>query len=117
MYLLDPNPETMALRGRMCRVYAGADGDVEILHEGHSLPFRVFNELRRVTRADILSNKRLAVVLTQIQADQRARNEQTLTNAKVTLREKRRIRAARARADAPPTQSQGPANPGISNAD
>jgi hypothetical protein len=101
MYLIDPSPETMRLRGRMCRVYADAVGRVEILHEGRSLSFRAFDELRRVTQADIVSNKRLSAVLTQIQADQRQRDEDRLRRPKVSLREKRQIRKARARADAP----------------
>jgi hypothetical protein len=50
VYLIDPSPETLGLRGRMCRVYADAEGRVEIRHEGRRLPFRAFNKLRRVTQ-------------------------------------------------------------------
>lgn len=49
----------------------------------------------------IVSNKRLGAVLAQIQADQRKRDQETLTSPKVSLRRKRQIRAARAKADAP----------------
>jgi len=101
VYLIDPNPETLCLRGRMCRVYADARGRVEVRREGRSLPFRAFNKLRRVTQADIVSNKRLGAVLTKIQANQRERDQQRLSSPKVTLREKRQIHAARTRADAP----------------
>ena len=101
VYLIDPNPETLRLRGRMCRVYADARGRVEVRHDGRSLPFRAFHKLRRVTQADIVSNKRLGAVLAKIQADQRERDQQRLSSPKVTLREKRQIHAARARADAP----------------
>jgi hypothetical protein len=101
VYLIDPNPETLRLRGRMCRVYADARGRVEVRREGRSLPFRAFHKLRRVTQTDIVSNKRLGAVLAKIQADQRKRDQQRLSSPKVTLREKRQIRAARARADAP----------------
>ena len=100
-YLIDPSPETMSLRGRTCRVYADAEGQVEIRRGDQSLPFRAFNKLRRVTQADIVSNKRLGAVLTQIQADQRKRDQETLTSPKVSLRRKRQIRAVRAQADAP----------------
>ncbi len=54
-----------------------------------------------MTQADIVSNKRLGAVLAKIQSDQRLRDEEQLTSPKVTLQEKRRIQAARARADAP----------------
>ena len=85
----------------MCRVYADARGRVEVRREGRSLPFRAFNKLRRVTQADIVSNKRLGAVLAKIQANQRKRDQQRLGSPRVTLREKRQIRAARARVDAP----------------
>ncbi|MBW2397432.1 MAG: ISNCY family transposase [Deltaproteobacteria bacterium] len=100
-YLIEPSPETMALRGRTCRVYADADGQVEIRRGERSIPFRAFNKLRRVSQADIVSNKRLGAVLTQIQADQRKRDAETLSSPNVSLRRKRRIRAARTHADAP----------------
>jgi hypothetical protein len=91
----------MRLRGRMCRVYADARGGVGVRREGRSLPLRAFHKLRRVTQADIVSSKRLGAVLAKIQADQRERDRQRLSSPKITLREKRQIRAARARADAP----------------
>jgi hypothetical protein len=100
VYLIDPNPETLRLRGRMGRVYANARGRVEIRREGQRFPFRAFHKLRRVTQADIVSNKRLGAVLAKIQADQQERDRQRLSSRTVTLREKRQIRAARVRADA-----------------
>ena len=100
-YLIDPSSKTMGLRGRMCRVYADSDGRVEIRHGSRSLPFQAFNRLRRVTQADVVSNKRLGAVLATIQADQRERDHERLSSPKIPLREKRQIRAARARADAP----------------
>ena len=51
--------------------------------------------------ADIVSNKRLGAVLTQIQADQRKRDQDVLSSPRVSLRRKRQIRVARVRADAP----------------
>jgi hypothetical protein len=100
-FLIDPSPKTMGLRGRMCRVYADAEGQVEIRRGDRTIPFRAFNKLRRITQADIVSNKRLGAMLTQIQADQRQRDQKTLASPNVSLRRKRQIRAARARADAP----------------
>ncbi len=83
-------------------MHAYADGRIELRHCGRSLPFRSFDEKRRVTQGDIVSNKRLGAVLEKIQVDQRKRGEEFLANPKVTLREKRRIRAARDQADALP---------------
>jgi len=97
LYLIDPGPQTLGLRGQQCRVHEYADGRLELRHEGRSLPFRAFDEQRRVTQGDIVSNKRLGAVLSKIQADQRKRDEER----KVTLRRKKRIRSTRARADAP----------------
>jgi len=53
-----------------------------------------------VRHADIVANKRLDVVLTQIHAQQQARDAARLANPHLTLRQKARIRAARAAADA-----------------
>ncbi len=99
-YLIDPSAETMGLRGRMCRVYADAQGQVEIRRGEQSLPFRAFNKLRRVTQADIVSNRRLGAVLTRIQGEQRKRDQESLSSPRISLRKKRQIQAARGRADA-----------------
>jgi len=101
LYLIEPGPQTHGLRGHPCRVHESAEGHIELRHEGRRLPFRAFEEPRRVTQGDIVSNKRLGAVLTKIQADQRRRDEELLASSKVSLREKKQIQAARARADAP----------------
>ena len=101
IYLIEPSPQTLGLRGHLCRVHTDADGRIEIRHQDRSLPFRAFEELRRVSQGDIVSNKRLGAVLSKIRADQRERDEERLASPKVTLREKRQIRKARERADAP----------------
>ena len=86
--------------GRRCRVHAYIDGRIELRFEGRNLPFRTFDEPNRVTQSDIVSNKRLGAVLSKIQADQRSRDAERLANSKHSLRQKERIRATRARADA-----------------
>lgn len=101
LYLIEPNPETLELRGQRCRVHEYADGRLDLRHQGRSLPFRVFDEQQRVTQGDIVSNKRLGAVLSQIQAEQRQRDEELLISSKVTRRRKERIRTVRACADAP----------------
>ncbi len=64
-----------------------------------------------MTQGDIVSNKRLGAVLSKIQADQRERDEERLDSPKVTLREKRQIRTARARADAPQVRKEKTTRP------
>ena len=79
-----------------------ADGRIELRYRGRSLPFRAFDENRRVTQANIVSNKRLGDVLQIIQAKQRKRDEKLLANKFVTVRRKKQIRTARSQADALP---------------
>jgi hypothetical protein len=101
LYLLEPGPETLGLRGKRCHVHEFLDGRVEIRYRDETIPFKAFNEPRRVTQGDIVANKRLSAVLAKIQADQRERDEELLASPKVNRRRKQQIRAARARADAP----------------
>ena len=79
-----------------------ADGRLEFGNGGEAFPCRAFEMERRVTQGEIVSNKRLGAVLSKIQADQRNRDKEYLDSEKATLRKKRRIRRARAQADAPP---------------
>jgi hypothetical protein len=100
-YLVEPGAETLPLAGEPCRVHEAEDGRIEIFHAGKSLLYRVFFEKDpHVSQGDIVANKRLGAVLAQIQADQRERDLQRLANPKLTLRQKERIRAAQARAEA-----------------
>jgi hypothetical protein len=102
LYLIEPSPEAQRLRGKRCRVYEYADGHLELRDGGESFPFSAFGEKRRVTQGDIVSNKRLGAVLSKIQSDQQSRDKEFLARKKITLREKERVRRARAQADAPP---------------
>ncbi len=105
LYLIEPSPEASRLRGQRCRVHEHADGQLEFRDGGESFPFRAFEEQRRVTQGDIVSNKRLGAVLSKIQTDQRRRDEEYLANKKITLRQKQRIRTARTQADTLPGNS------------
>jgi hypothetical protein len=103
LYLIEPSSEAQRLRGKRCRVYEHADGHLDLREGGETFLFSAFEEKQRVTQGDIVSNKRLAAVLSKIQADQRNRDKELLSKKKrVTLREKARVRRARAQADAPP---------------
>jgi hypothetical protein len=75
---------------------------IEVRHAGRILPCRVFfDKAPHVDPGAIVVHKRLGAVLTKIQADQRERDRQRLASPSLTLRQKDRIRAARARAAAP----------------
>ncbi len=106
-YLIEPGPETLPLAGSRCRVHEHEDGRVEVRHEGQLLPCRVFlDQDPHVSQAAIVANKRLGAVLTQIRADQGERDRQRLARRNLTLRQKKRIRAAQAGAEVPaPSQS------------
>ncbi len=106
-YLVEPGPETLPLAGSRCRVHEHEDGRVEVRHEGQLLPCRVFlDQDPHVSQAAIVANKRLGAVLTQIRADQGERDRQRLARRNLTLRQKKRIRAAQAGAEVPaPSQS------------
>jgi len=94
MYLVEPGPETLPLAGNRCRVHEHEDGRIEVHHEGRLLPSSVFIDPEpRVQQGDIVANKRLGAVLTQIQKDQQERDRQRLAHPKLTLRQKDRIRA------------------------
>jgi len=101
LYLIEPSPEALRLRGKRCRVHEDADGRLEFRDGSRIFPFRAFEQERRVTQGDIVSNKRLGAVLSKIQTDQRNRDKEYLASEKVTLRKKQRIRRARALADDP----------------
>ena len=102
VYLLEPGPDTVELRGQRCRVYEFLDGRIEFRHQGRPLPFHAFESLRRVGHGDIVANKRLSAVLLKIQTDQRARDQETLASPHVRRRRKQQIQTARDQADALP---------------
>ncbi len=102
LYLLEPGPDTIELRGQRSRVHEFLDGRIELRHQGRPLAFHAFESLRRVRHGDIVSNKRLSAVLLKIQTDQRARDQEMLASPGVRRRRKEQIRAVRDRADALP---------------
>jgi hypothetical protein len=51
----------LGLRGQRCRVHEYADGRIEFRHGDSRLPYRPFDEQRRVNQGDVVSNKRLGV--------------------------------------------------------
>jgi transposase len=96
-YLIVPSPQALALAGRRVLVHESADGGVEIRCEGSLLPYSVLDKQPFVASGEIVENKRLGVVLSMIQAGQEERDERRLRSKKMTLRQKERLREARAK--------------------
>lgn len=71
MFILEPNEVSNRLARKRVTVCEYPDGRVEIHHEGHVLPYRVFDKLRRVNQTDVVGPKQLDAALAlakQIQA-------------------------------------------------
>jgi len=104
-YLVKPTEDTRALAGskRQVEVHESADGRVEIRHDGHLLPYDLFEREARIAQGEIVENKRLGAALAAIQATHEIRDAARLGSKKLTLREKARIVEARLEAKLPPT--------------
>jgi hypothetical protein len=63
VYLLEPNPLTTQLSRKKVKIYDYPDGTIEICYQGIPLPYSIFDQVRQVKQADIVSNKRLGAVL------------------------------------------------------
>jgi len=70
VYLLEPNDVTVGLRRKKVRVHDYRDGTIAIKYDGADLPYSVFDKVRQVKQADIVSNKRLGAVLKHVQEQQ-----------------------------------------------
>lgn len=63
LFILEPSEISNALARKRVTVCEYPDGRVEIQHEGHVLPYRVFDKVRRVNQAAIVDNKHLDAAL------------------------------------------------------
>jgi hypothetical protein len=70
VYLLEPNDVTVGLRRKKVRVHDYPEGTIAIKYDGADLPYSVFDKVRQVKQADIVSNKRLGAVLKHVQEHQ-----------------------------------------------
>ena len=70
VYLLEPTDFAQDLQRKKVRVYDYPDGTLAIKYGKVALPYTVFNEARQVKQADIVSNKRLGLVLKLIRQQQ-----------------------------------------------
>jgi hypothetical protein len=68
VYLLEPNDVSVGLRRKKARIHDYSDGTIAIKYDGADLPYSVFDTIRQVKQADIVSNKRLGAVLKHVTA-------------------------------------------------
>ncbi len=92
MYLLEPTAEAHDAKGKRVQVYEDDDGNVSIRSGDTELAARPFAKEPRaaISPGDIVNNKRLGDVLSQIREQQLARERQRLHKAQ-TKRERRLI--------------------------
>jgi hypothetical protein len=98
LYLLEPSPETSALRRNRCLVCERDDGTVVIKHEGREVAYRLLDKRPHVHQSEVVSNKRLGAVFAFIQEQQQERDAKRLASKTVTRREKQQIREKQAAA-------------------
>ncbi len=70
VYLLEPTGLAKDLQRKKVRLYHYSDGTLVIKHGNVALPYKVFDKVRQVKQADIVSNKRLGAVLKLIKQRQ-----------------------------------------------
>ncbi len=92
MYVLEPSAEAHDVKGKRVRIYEDDDGNVSIRDGATELAAHPFaKEPRaRINPGDIVDNKLLGAVLSQIRAQQLAREEEKLDKAR-TERERRLV--------------------------
>jgi len=74
VYLLEPTDLAKDMQRKKVRVYDYPDGTVAIKYQGIDLPYSVFDKVRQVKQADIVSNKRLGSVLQLVKEQQRVKS-------------------------------------------
>jgi hypothetical protein len=95
LYLLEDSVENRRLRGATALLSEAEDGTLTIRANGRVLLSRRFpKDQARVAPGRVVDHKRLDGVFAWIAAQQRERDAARLANPKITLRDKKRIRAA-----------------------
>ena len=74
VYLLEPTDVAKDLQRKKVRVYDYPDGTLMIKHGNVALPYTVFDKVRQVKQADVVSNKRLGSVLQLVKDQQRVKS-------------------------------------------
>ncbi|MCE7798002.1 ISNCY family transposase [Sphingobium sufflavum] len=70
LFVLDPTEISRPLAGKRVEVCEYPDGRLEIRHESHALPYRMFDKIRQVNQAAIVENKHLDAALAMAKAMQ-----------------------------------------------
>ena len=81
LFILDKAILALGLTRKKVTVCDYPDGRVEIQFDGVSLPYRTFDKLRSVNRAEIVDNKRLDAVLEYVATEQAKRELKRSGNA------------------------------------
>jgi len=94
LYILEDTVENRRLRGHYIAVHEHENGTLTIGHAGRAIRFRAHaKDEARISQGAIVENKRLGAALDWIAEHQRERDLESLANPKITLREKKQIRA------------------------
>ena len=97
LYLLEDSVATRPLRGATATVSEAEDGTVTIRANGRVLPARLYpKEHAQLDPGVVVEHKHLDGVFDWIAAQQQQRDAVRLTNRKLSLREKHRIRTGSA---------------------
>jgi hypothetical protein len=97
LYILEDTVENRRLRGTTALVSEAADGTVTIRGQGRLLSSRLHQkDHAQLLPGRVAAHKHLDGAFAWIAAQQRERDAVRLANPKITLREKKRIRAATA---------------------
>lgn len=70
LFILERNPVSERLQRQKVMVYDYPDGRLEIRHGEHVLPYRTFDKLQRINRAQVVGNKRLDQMLAFVAREQ-----------------------------------------------
>ncbi len=74
VYLLEPTELAKDLQRKKVRVFDYTDGTIAIKYQGTELPYSVFDKVRQVKQADIVSNKWLGSVLQLVKEQQKVKS-------------------------------------------
>ncbi len=95
LYILEDTVANRRLRGATALICEAADGTVTIHGNGPALPYRLHpRDQAQLVPGIVVEHKHLDGVFAWIAAQQRERDAARQANPKITLREKKRIRAA-----------------------
>ncbi len=97
---MENNEENKNLRRNKVRIYDYPDGTLSIKHNSVALPYEVFDKVRQVKQAGIVSNKRLGSVLQFVKEQQQQRSVERSKSAP-RRRGQKRIRKEAQRQDNP----------------